>query len=121
MAVRRTLAVVVMASALVVGACGDEPTDGEPEGAVDDEVQPCADLYVEGEVVSVEQFRAGCVLDDGSLLIANGVECEDGRTLVTFEDSSPQLWGFAGEPLRAAAGEGENASDPDYGEAFGTC
>ena len=121
---------LAVVAAILLGACSDDGDDGdartETTTAEDGDeagsvgIEQCADLYVAGAVIDDADVQSGCELPDGTTLLGNAIECDDGRTLVTFEDSDPQVWGFVGEPLVEAEG-GENAGDPAYGDAFGGC
>ena len=99
-------------SAAVLAACGGsddrsttttepttEPTtESTTEVANASDLPACSDLFIDGAVITGEQWDAGCIGDDGALVVAVAYGYDCGTAFV-----NDLGWGYADHPFHAGA------------------
>lgn len=87
----RRLALGLLLLVLAAG-CGDDDDDGSVSTPLGD-LPACSDVFVDGQVVTAEQWDNGCAQPDGELVGSAFYDCEDG-THLSWSDLG---WGYQGE------------------------
>lgn len=113
------LAVGLLVGCSSDGGTGDTPSaDGSDSDA--ESLVACSEVFSEGAQLSADDAAVSCALADGTTASGTVAECVDGRVLITFEGSDPQLWGFVDEPLQAAS-TGALSTSPEVAEFTDLC
>lgn len=95
---RAAIVAGVISLTLAAGACSAEGGDTPSASSVPPNDMPaCEEVYVEGDVISRDNFGKACVLD-GEIVSPRPVrlECTDGSELL-FNDLA---WGYWDEPMK---------------------
>lgn len=92
--------VAASTAALLSAACSSGEVESAIEAPLPDYIRPCADQYVEGELISYEDgtFSDACRDDAGELIVPVPVQldCTDGPDLVYNEFA----WGYEGDTMQ---------------------
>lgn len=112
----------IIIAALASAGCGSTSASAPPANEVppalevvveEVKAQNCEQLFVDGGVITAEQWNQGCESAGAAQLFAYW-DCTNGSTLHQNEWG----WAIAGEPFHAVAGA---ASDPGYALAYDAC
>lgn len=117
----RMTALVLAASATVLGACGDTDSDEDSPTAGDtttadagSDLPDCAEVWQEGSDLPADY--EGCS-EEGTEVAPELIDCSSGQRIVTYDD---RFWAVPGNVVQAAAEPGLT-DDAGYQEDMYSC